>query len=203
MELAVNMPEQEPAPGQARHSREWSSSALILPALKRATASNTLFRSSTVPSSAMPAAIGPPLQKIVGILQRRAPMIMPGTILSQFGMQIMASNAWALSIVSTLSAINSRLARENFMPPWPMAMPSQTPGRLNSTGVPPALRTSSLMRAATLFRWTWPGITSLKELQMAMKGRLKSSSVIPVARIRLRCGARSNPALTLSLRITI
>ena len=48
---------------------------------------------------------------LIHILQRRAPIIMPGTILSQLGMQIMAANAWALSIVSTLSAISSRLAR--------------------------------------------------------------------------------------------
>ena len=32
---------------------------------------------------------------MVGMLQRMAPIIMPGTILSQLGMQIMASKQWA------------------------------------------------------------------------------------------------------------
>ena len=39
---------------------------------------------------------------------RIAPMNMPGTILSQLGMQIMPSKRWASIIVSTRSAIISR-----------------------------------------------------------------------------------------------
>ena len=50
------------------------------------------------------------------MLQRTAPISMPGTILSQLGMQIMPSKQWAWSIVSTESAISSRLGSENFMP---------------------------------------------------------------------------------------
>ncbi len=49
-----------------------------------------------MPSAVLPASIGPPLTKIVGMLQRMAPINMPGTILSQLGMQIMPSKQWAL-----------------------------------------------------------------------------------------------------------
>ena len=38
-------------------------------------------------------------------------MSMPGTILSQFGMQTMPSKRWAAIIVSTQSAISSRMGR--------------------------------------------------------------------------------------------
>ena len=73
-----------------------------------------------------------------------AAISMPGTILSQLGMQIMPSKRWAWTMVSTQSAMSSRLAREYFMPVWPMAMPSQTAMVLNSKGTPPAARTASL-----------------------------------------------------------
>ena len=116
MELAVNIPEQEPAPGQALHSTWCNSSSVILPALQAATASNTLLRSKSSPFLPLPTAMGPPEQKMVGMLHRKAPITIPGTILSQLGMQMQASKACALSMVSTLSAINSRLASENFMP---------------------------------------------------------------------------------------
>ena len=55
---------------------------------------------------------------------------MPGTILSQLGMQIMPSKQWASIIVSTQSAISSRLGSEYFMPAWPMAMPSSDADRV-------------------------------------------------------------------------
>ncbi len=123
--------------------------------------SNTLIKSTVLPPGVLPARIGPPLTKIVGMLQRSAPMIMPGTILSQFGMQTMPSNRCALTIVSTQSATSSRLGSEYFMPVWPMAMPSQIPMVLNSNGVPPAWMIALRTRSPTLRRWTWPGITSV------------------------------------------
>ena len=43
------------------------------------------------------------------------------------GDQHQAVQLVAMNIVSTLSQISSRLAREYFMPTWPIAMPSQTP----------------------------------------------------------------------------
>ena len=76
--------------------------------------------------------MGPPEAKIVGMFSRMAPMSIPGTTLSQLGMQIMASKGWAMPMISTLSAMISRLGREYFMPVWPMAMPSHTAMVLNS-----------------------------------------------------------------------
>ena len=42
------------------------------------------------------------------------------------------------------SAMVSRLTRDDFMPAWPMAMPSVTVMVVNSRGVPPAARTPCL-----------------------------------------------------------
>ncbi len=90
MELAVNMPEQEP---QARAGVLLEPLEFRLvdscPSCSAPTPSKTLIRSTARPSAVRPAAMGPPLTKIVGMLQRSAPMSMPGTILSQLGMQIM------------------------------------------------------------------------------------------------------------------
>ena len=71
-------------------------------------------------------------------------MSMPGTILSQLGMQTMPSKQWAWTIVSTASAMISRLGNEYFMPACPMAMPSSTPIVLKTNGTPPAARMHSL-----------------------------------------------------------
>ena len=95
------------------------------------------------------------------MLHRIAAINMPGTILSQLGMQIMPSKQWASIIVSTASAMISRLGSEYFMPPWPMAMPSSTPIVLNTKGTPPASRTHCLTYSPTLSRWTWPGMMSV------------------------------------------
>ena len=84
-------------------------------------------------------------------------MSIPGTILSQFGTQIIASKQWARAIDSTLSAISSRLGSENFIPEWAMAIPSQTAMVLNSIGTPPASITHCLRNSPTLLRWQWPG----------------------------------------------
>ena len=82
----------------------------------------------------------------------QAAIIIPGTILSQFGTRTRPSNPWAMVMVSTLSAISSLLAREYFIPMWPMAIPSQTPMAGTSTGVPPAMRIPALTASATLSR---------------------------------------------------
>ena len=112
------------------------------------------------PSLRRPAGMGPPLTKMVGMSRRMAAMSMPGTILSQLGMQIMASKQWAATIVSTLSAMSSRLGREYFMPKCPMTMPSSTPMVLNSKGRPPASRTACFTTRPTSWRWAWPGMMS-------------------------------------------
>jgi len=139
IELAVYMPEQDPQPGQAQSSSCCNWAEVIFLAFTEPTPSNTEMR-STVLSWILPASIGPPLIKMEGRLSRSAAISMPGTILSQLGMNTSASNGWAIAMISMESAINSRLAREYFMPAWFMAMPSQTPMTGNSTGVPPAMR---------------------------------------------------------------
>ena len=47
-------------------------------------------------------------------------------------------------VSSTESAIISRETSDDFMPAWPMAMPSVTVMVVNSRGVPPAARTPCL-----------------------------------------------------------
>ena len=94
---------------------------------------------------------------MVGMFTRRAPMSMPGTILSQFGTQMSASKQCARAIVSTLSAISSRLGSEYFMPGCAIAMPSHTAIVLNSIGTPPASITHFLIHSPTLLRWQCPG----------------------------------------------
>ena len=59
-----------------------------------------------------PASIGPPETKIAGMFSRIAAISMPGVILSQLEMQIIASAQWALTMYSTLSAITSREGSE-------------------------------------------------------------------------------------------
>ena len=144
MLLAVNIPEQLPHVGQAAFSIESSSSAVICPLCLFAPATKASMRSTVLPSSVLPASIGPPETKMVGMLTRIAPIIMPGTILSQFGMQIIASNRCPSIIVSTQSAISSLDGSEYLIPACPIAIPSSTPIVLNRNGTPPAARTHSL-----------------------------------------------------------
>ena len=112
MEFAVNMPAQEPQVGQAEASRAASSAAPMAPACTLPTASNTVTRSLEPPPGARPASIGPPVTKMVGTFTRRAPMTMPGVILSQLDTHTRASKQWAMAMVSTESAMSSRLGSE-------------------------------------------------------------------------------------------
>ena len=144
MLLAVNIPEQLPHVGQATFSISSSSSALIWPLCRCTPPTKASMRSTVLPSAVLPASIGPPETKTVGTFTRIAPMNMPGTILSQLGMQIIPSNRCASIIVSTQSAISSREGSEYFIPWWPIAIPSSTPMVLNRKGTPPAARTHSL-----------------------------------------------------------
>ncbi len=138
----------------------------------------------TVPSDStvVPASIGPPETKTVGMFRRSAAISMPGTTLSQFGMQIRASAQCALTWYSTVSAMMSRLGSEYSMPVCPMAMPSSTAMVLNSRGMPPASLMASEIRRPTLFRCTCPGRNSSKEFAMAMIGLPKSLPSTPAAR---------------------
>ena len=51
-------------------------------------------------------------------------------------------------VSSTVSTIASRLTSDDFMPAWPMAMPSVTVMVVNSRGVPPAAVTPVLATLA-------------------------------------------------------
>jgi len=92
IELAVNIPEHDPPLGQALHSISVSSSSVISPFSNFPTASNAVAKSIGVPSCVYPFAIGPPETNTVGTSTRSPPIIIPGTILSQFGIAIIASN---------------------------------------------------------------------------------------------------------------
>ena len=113
MELAVNMPEQEPQVGQARRSMALMVSSATVGSAASIMAS---MRSSlrVVPSAAviLPDSMGPPEMKMAGMLRRMAAMSMPGVILSQLEMHTRASAQWALTMYSTESAMRSRLGRE-------------------------------------------------------------------------------------------
>ena len=108
MELAVNIPEQLPQPGQAHPSSSAMSASL--------TDGSAPFTIAVIKSAFSPchrpASIGPPEQNTVGMLSLIAAMSMPGVTLSQLEMHTIASALWALTIYSTESAIMSRLGSE-------------------------------------------------------------------------------------------
>ena len=143
IELAVNIPEQDPQVGHPLSSRSLSSCSVISPLLYLPTPSNTETKSIFSPFSFKPAFIGPPETKIVGIFILIAAINIPGTILSQLEIQINPSKRCDSATVSTLSAINSLLANEYLIPICPIAIPSSTPIVLNSKGTPPASLTAS------------------------------------------------------------
>jgi len=111
IELAVNIPEQDPQVGQAERSISSRSSsdtdespALIMGSIR---SSFTLTPASLV----LPASIGPPDTNTVGMLRRSEAIIIPGVILSQLEMHTRASARWALTMYSTESAMRSRDGR--------------------------------------------------------------------------------------------
>ena len=97
MLLAVNMPEHDPQVGHADRSISPSSASLTLASLEAIIESmRSSFRTSGFPSRPcvpiiLPASIGPPETKMVGMLSRSVAISMPGVILSQLEMQTSAS----------------------------------------------------------------------------------------------------------------
>ena len=79
------------------------------------------------------------------MLSLPAAISIPGVTLSQLVRSTMASNPWAVTISSIRSAIISRLSMGIFIPWCPVAIPSQTAMQGNSSGVPPASATPSLI----------------------------------------------------------
>ena len=112
MEFAVNMPAQEPQVGHALASMLASWLSLTESSTAMTMASMRSRRCSTTPSTAAPDSMGPPETKMVGMFRRMAARSMPGVILSQLEMHTRASARCALTMVSTQSAMRSRLGRE-------------------------------------------------------------------------------------------
>ena len=111
MELAVNMPEQEPHVGQAERSiaSDSASDTLLSAAATIASTKSSLW---VLPCQlTLPASIGPPETNTTGIFKRKAAINMPGVILSQLEIHTSASAQWAFTMYSTLSAIKSRLGK--------------------------------------------------------------------------------------------
>ena len=114
MELAVNMPEQEPQVGQA-DSSTWvkpsSDTASLAEAVMAVMRSVGAWATPST-TTALPASIGPPETKIVGMFRRSAALSMPGVILSQLEMHTRASAVWALAMYSMESEMISREGSE-------------------------------------------------------------------------------------------
>ena len=108
MELAVNMPEQQPHPGHECDSMAATSASLTDVSADLIMAS---IKSRCCPCHS-PASIGPPDTNTVGMFSRMAAISIPGVILSQLLMHTMASALWALTMYSTLSAMMSREGSE-------------------------------------------------------------------------------------------
>ena len=108
MLLAVNIPEQLPQVGQAAYSISSSSASVMLAVGLLPTRHESVDEVDRLAAGRSPRLHRPAGDEHGGMSTRIAPMNMPGTILSQLGMQIMPSNMCAWIIVSTLSAMSSR-----------------------------------------------------------------------------------------------
>src|SRR5690606_36684342 len=99
IELAVNMPEQEPQVGQALRSYSATCSSLAVgsAAITMASTSSSLCSDSLD----FLASIGPPDTKMVGMCRRMAAINIPGVMLSQCEMHTKASAHRALAMYST------------------------------------------------------------------------------------------------------
>ena len=180
MVFAVYIPEQDPQVGQATFSICSNSSSEMSPASNLPTASNTSDKPIFLPLC-MPASIAPPETNTDGKFKRAAAINIPGTTLSQLGMNTIASNGVAIAEASMESAIILRVTKEYFIPMWFIANPSQIPMVLNSIGIPPASRIPSFTDCTRFFKCTWPGIISLKELAIPIIGFPISSLMKPNA----------------------
>ena len=153
MELAVNSPEHDPHDGHAANSMSrMSASGTALSADITMASIRSYFRPFHLPAS-----MGPPDTKMAGTLSRMAAMSMPGVILSQLEMQIMASAMWAFIMYSTLSAMSSREGSEYSMPLCPMAMPSSMAMVSNSAAKHPCASMIFLTCCPMSCRCTCPG----------------------------------------------
>ena len=116
IELAVNIPEHEPQVGQADRSTFSRSSSDIESSAARPIASTKSNVVSLPLMKLLPASIGPPETKIVGMFKRIVAINIPGVILSQFERHTKASAQCALTMYSTASAMSSLEGRLYNMP---------------------------------------------------------------------------------------
>ena len=113
--FAVYIPEHDPHVGQAISSTIFSSFLVISPASYSPTASKTLLNPTFFPLYT-PASIAPPLINNEGIFSLAAAISIPGTTLSQFGINTNASKGVAIAVASIESAIIFLVTREYFIP---------------------------------------------------------------------------------------
>ena len=113
--FAVYIPAQDPQVGQAKSSTVFNSFLVISPASYCPTASKTLLNPTFLPLYT-PASIAPPLIKIEGIFNLAAAINIPGTTLSQFGINTIASKGVAIATASTESVISCLVTNEYFIP---------------------------------------------------------------------------------------
>ena len=140
IELAVNIPEQEPQVGQPRCSSLVTVSSSTL----SSAASIIMSMRSRARSPRRPASIGPPETKIAGIFNRIVAMSIPGVTLSQLEIHTIASALCAFTIYSTESAMRSREGSEYNIPSCPIAIPSSMAIVLNSAAKQPSFSISAL-----------------------------------------------------------
>ena len=107
---------------------------------------------------------------------RHSAMTVPGMVLSQPLMAMTASNMWASTTSSMLSAMSSRLASDARIPAVPIVIPSEMAIVLSSIGVPPAAAIPCLTFAARARRWKLHGIVSIQVLATAMSGLARAAS---------------------------
>jgi hypothetical protein len=102
------MPEQDPQVGHADRSMAAISSFEVESSPEKTIASIKSNFVSKPLTLALPASIGPPETKMVGMFNLMLAINIPGVILSQLDKQTSASAQWALTMYSTESAIKSR-----------------------------------------------------------------------------------------------
>ena len=84
-------------------------------------------------------------------------------------------------VSSTVSAIASRDTSDDFIPWWPMAMPSVTVMVVNSRGVPPASSTPRFTDCAWRDSEMLQGAASFQQVATPTRGWWICCSVSPIA----------------------
>src|SRR5690625_3540584 len=159
MVLAVYIPPQAPAPGQACRST-WSISPFPISFERYFPYDSKADTISSFCPFRLPGRIVPPYTMIDGRFTRAIAITDPGMFLSQPTTEIFPSYHWALITVSMESAMISLEGRENFMPWVPMEIPSLTPTECNTKPTRSYAHTLFFMIAARSFRCILHGLPS-------------------------------------------